>query len=461
MKPIYQFNLTYSALRPLVEFATKCHYRRFVIRGKKHLPKGCSYIIAPNHQNAMMDPLVLLCSTHQSIVFLCRSDIFAKPVANFFLTWLKILPVYRIRDGKENLSKNDEIFAKSREVLLHRVPLCLFSEGRHNDKHQLLPLVKGMFRIAGDTQHRLADKPLYIVPTGLDYDDYERPFSNIVMHIGKPIDIRPYLSIFLENEPQALVQMREALTEGLTQQMHHIQSKEHYREFYTLSNIANRHVRRRHHRVNSAWNRFITRKEITAKADLMEQQGDSRLNPLVDLVCQYQQLCKTLGVREKFVAERWGIFTLLFSTLAVVAIVLSAIMMPMARQVLLFLVACYPIIYLPTRQIPQYSIKDTQFRSSINFAIRFVLSIFYVLTFSIVCGCTKGMWLHHLMPNLAGFWWGIIAVVAAFVIAGVGGHYITWLREIGENYRFRGLQIAQRGKTRRLLSLLKEIERYF
>ena len=43
---------------------------------------------------------------------------------------------------------------------------------------------KGMFRIAGETQQKLGDHPLYIVPTGIDFDEYERPYSNLVVNIG-------------------------------------------------------------------------------------------------------------------------------------------------------------------------------------------------------------------------------------------------------------------------------------
>ena len=200
-------NRLYNFLSPLVQFGTRCHYNRFDVHGMENLPTDGAYIIAPCHQQALMEPLAVLNFAPKPPVFLARADIFAKPVIRAILTFLKILPVYRIRDGQENLTKNNDIFDHSRDVLLDGYPLCLMAEGRHNDRHHLLPLGKGMFRIAGETQVKLGKHPLFIVPTGIDFDEYERPYSNLVVNIGKPIPVQPFMETYRDNEPVALNRM--------------------------------------------------------------------------------------------------------------------------------------------------------------------------------------------------------------------------------------------------------------
>ena len=116
-KSLADFNLFYALFFPIVRYATWCHYRKVVVKGKENIPEGEHYILAPCHQNAMMDPLVVLMVLNRPIVFLARADIFSKPVARFFLTWLKISPVYRIRDGRDQLSRNAEVFNTARESL--------------------------------------------------------------------------------------------------------------------------------------------------------------------------------------------------------------------------------------------------------------------------------------------------------------------------------------------------------
>ena len=209
-KAIQADNWLYNLLSPLVQFGCRCHYNRFDVHGLDNLPSDGAYIIAPCHQQALMEPLAVLCFSPTPPVFLARADIFRRPTLRAILTFLKIMPVYRIRDGQESLGKNQEIFDRCRDVLLDGYPLCLMAEGRHNNRHSLLPLRKGMFRIAGETQLALGEKPLYIVPTGIDFDDYERPYSNLVVNIGKPIPVQPFMETYRDNEAQALNQMRDA-----------------------------------------------------------------------------------------------------------------------------------------------------------------------------------------------------------------------------------------------------------
>ena len=150
-KAIQDDDKLYNLLSPLVKFGTRCHYNGFVIRGTENLPRDGAYIIAPCHQQALMEPLAVLRFAPKPPVFLARADIFAKPAFRAILTFLKIMPVYRIRDGQDQLGRNKEIFDRCRDVLLDGYPLCLMAEGRHNNRHHLLNMGKGMFRIAGET----------------------------------------------------------------------------------------------------------------------------------------------------------------------------------------------------------------------------------------------------------------------------------------------------------------------
>ena len=263
-KAIQDNDLLYNALSPLVQFGCRCHYNSFTVRGKENLPKDGAYIIAPCHQQALMEPLAVLCFAPKPPVFLARADIFKKPVFRTILTFLKIMPVYRIRDGKDQLGQNQEIFDRCRDVLLDGFPLCLMAEGRHNNRHHLLPMGKGMFRIAGETQLALGDYPLYIVPTGIDFDDYERPYSNLVVNIGKPIPVQPFMEKYREDEPVALNEMRDALREALSPLMHDVRDEEHYDEIMALCKSLNPEYRRREGLRNTAWNRFLMRQKITA-----------------------------------------------------------------------------------------------------------------------------------------------------------------------------------------------------
>ncbi len=447
-KSIQDNNVFYNMLSPLVQFGTRCHYQRFEVHGLDNLPQDGAYIIAPCHQQALMEPLAVLNFAPKPPVFLARADIFEKPAIRAILTFLKILPVYRIRDGQSNLSKNNDIFDRSRDVLLDGFPLCLMAEGRHNNRHHLLQMGKGMFRIAGETQLKLGDHPLYIVPTGIDFDEYERPYSNLVVNIGKPIPVQPFIKDFRENEPVALNEMREALSTALSPLMHDIRDEEHYEEIFTLCNVLNREVRHREGLKNSAWNRFLVRQKISRELDRRAVEHNADFDTLMSDTRSYQQQCRRLRLRERMEADHWNVAATILSLIPIAALLAGVIALPPVRWIFFFWLICYPIPFLPTHLLTKKLIGDSQFRSSVNFGIRLILSIIYAIVIGIVMACTGGAW----MSNLAdiGAWWGLIAVALLHIEAILAGPTVNALKAIGRNMRYWWLRIVRCKKMKAL-----------
>lgn len=381
------FNLFYTLCFPLVQFATLCHYRRIVIKGKDNIPDDGKYILAPCHQNALMDPLVVLYMENKPVVFLARADIFKKPVARLLLTWLRISPVYRIRDGRDQLSNNEAIFNTARQVVEEGMPLCLMAEGTHNDKHQLLPLVKGMFRIAGATQMELGDSPLYIVPVGLDYDDYERPYSSVMVNVGKPIDVRNFMDDFESKEPVALNRMRDALTSALKAQIHQVDSIEHYNDEYAYCHSKTQEVLRQSKKRNTVWNRFKARQQVSRQ---MASMPEPERETCYIEGARFAEECSRKGVPLWYASKcsstsrvSWAIRTVLMLIVLLLAVVLCWEMLP------LWLLS-NPIVYLPTHLIAKAKVKDPQFRSSINYAIRLALTLVYSIVLFVVFCISRG-----------------------------------------------------------------------
>jgi len=341
-------------------------------------------------------------------------------------------------------------------VLLDGFPLCLMAEGRHNNRHQLLPLVKGMFRIAGETQQRLGEHPLYIVPTGIDFDEYERPYSNLVVNIGDPIPVQPFMEDYANSEPVALNKMRERLTVELRQQMHDIRSQEHYDEIWTLCLALNPRFRKQEGLRNTAWNRFRMRQEISRRCDAMEQSADARFEPLMEKTRRYRSLAKSLKVDPRLPAERWSAARTLGVVLLAAAILAGAIVSPLFRKCLLFALLCYPIPLLPTHLLVRRLIQDTQFRSSINFGIRFLLSILYAIVIGIVMACTGGAWMSTVAD--IGAWWGLIAVVLVHIEARLSAAVVCTGRLFYSNVRYGLLRLFKGRRVREMENCLREIE---
>ena len=175
------------------DLCTYLSYRKIQVTGLENVPKDGAVMLAPNHSNALMDAMVILRTCRTPTVFGARADLFGNPVVAKLLTFLKILPMVRKRDGLRNVLRNVDIQEDILEVMEDGVPFCMFAEGTHRAKHSLLPVGKGIFRIAIDAARRF-DKPVYVVPVGLDYSDYFRYEGTSLAQFGLPINVTEYVA---------------------------------------------------------------------------------------------------------------------------------------------------------------------------------------------------------------------------------------------------------------------------
>ena len=218
----------YNILYHYVAFwHNKIFYRKIVKLNEDNIPEKDPAIFTPNHQNALMDALAMLFTVKRQLVFMARSDIFKKfaPILYF----LKILPIYRIRDGIDSLKNNKKVFDKTVEVLNANNGLVILPEGSHKWERKLRQLKKGFARIAFQTQLSGTLKaPLKIIPVGIDYDDYIHCRSRLLVNFGEPFEISRFLDEYEKNPATALNRVKEELSKRMKKLIIHIESKKHY-----------------------------------------------------------------------------------------------------------------------------------------------------------------------------------------------------------------------------------------
>lgn len=192
-------------------------------------------IFAPNHTNALCDAMAVLGIDARQKVFVARADIFRNPRIARVLHWLKIMPIRRIRDGIDEVRHNDETIENAVAVLHDRVPFCILPEGTHRPMHSLLPLSKGIFRIALLANERFGqDLPVYIVPVGLEYGDYYHLWDSLLIQIGQPISVTQMAADHLDlSQPQLINLMRDVLSERMRSLILWVPDDEHYDEAWS------------------------------------------------------------------------------------------------------------------------------------------------------------------------------------------------------------------------------------
>ncbi len=235
MSKIQDSDRLYDFLRPYVDWMFRHSYRHIQYVGYEHVPKDGAVIYSPNHTDGLCDAMAVLGIDRSRKVFVARADIFRKERLARLLTWLKIMPIRRVRDGLDEVRHNDETINNAVSTLRDGVPFCILPEGTHRPKHSLLPLSKGIFRIAllaNDTFG--AEKPVYIVPVGIEYGDYYHLWDDLTINIGEALNVTEFAASHSDlDRPHLILALRDELTLRMRKQILWVPDDEHYEENFS------------------------------------------------------------------------------------------------------------------------------------------------------------------------------------------------------------------------------------
>lgn len=366
-------------------------YRKISIFNRKRVPKNEPLIMVSNHQNALMDALAFASEPGQQRIFLTRADVFNKPLVEQFLYSIKMLPIFRIRDGRESLKKNEEIFELAVKIVNNkRCPLFLFPEGNHGDRRRLRPLVKGIFRIAFRAQEKYGNKPgVKIMPAGLDYEDYQKFGKRLTVIYGEPIEVSEYWDEFQKNAATGTNLLRERLAKEMVKWMIDIQTEEYYdtymelREIYRPTFMKDLGLDN-----NNALDRFNTDKKLIKALDATLENSPEKIEAL------HKQTTEYISKRKKAKLREWLLRKDHYSYMGnILAVLVSIALLPV---VLFGLINNWPVFFIPGK-ISRTKIKDTQFQSTFAFGLGLALQIiYYPILITLACIYLPELWMKLL-----------------------------------------------------------------
>lgn len=276
-------NRLYTFLRFFVDYACRHSYRRFEVHGLKGLPKDGALIYGINHSNTLMDALVVLATSRHKKVFMARGDIFSNPKVAKILKFLRILPLFRIRNGVAAVRNNADSMEQAVDVVHDKVGLYLFPEGRHRTKHSLLQLSKGIFHIAMDSNREFGeDRPVYLVPVGIEYGDYFRFRSTCMVNFGEPINVTDFIKNSTEeNEAVLMNQLREMLSENLSKLITYIPDDEDYDPTWEIVKMKNEK------RSGGLYKKMLRNKATVEKVQEFKEKNPEEAKSLFDRVMAF------------------------------------------------------------------------------------------------------------------------------------------------------------------------------
>ncbi len=294
----------YWCLKQYVRFIDWIIHKKTILIGKENIPKNKPILFAPNHQNALSDPMAILLHTRFQPVWLARADIFKNGIITLILRFLKIMPVYRLRDGKEQLAKNDKTFADSIKVLQNNFALALFPEATHSAKRQMLAHKKAIPRIvfmAEDIARENLD--IHIIPVGIYYSSYWKFNRTVIVNFGRPIRVNNFLEENETNSNSSTLALRDSIYEAIDKLIINIKSKEHYNDFELIREIYGKHYLSRQGKTYSTVNLLESDQILTNKLDTLEAEKPEILSELIQQTKSFNTLVRKHKLRSWLVEK--------------------------------------------------------------------------------------------------------------------------------------------------------------
>ncbi|MEZ4795981.1 MAG: lysophospholipid acyltransferase family protein [Flavobacteriaceae bacterium] len=190
------------------------YFKKVDVVGVDNVPKDTAVLLLANHQNALLDALLIATKCGRFSYFLTRAAVFKKPMVSKLLKSLQMLPVYRIRDGWSNLTNNNAIFEMCTEVLNKNEAVVIFPEGSHNLARRVRPLSKGFTRIVYDTLDKYPDLDIQLVPVGLNFVNAVGFPDSAAMYFGESISAQSFVS---EDRNESVINLKERIKTELSE----------------------------------------------------------------------------------------------------------------------------------------------------------------------------------------------------------------------------------------------------
>ena len=192
------------------------YYKKITVVKESSIPKNKPLLFLSNHQNALMDALLIATTSGRFSYFLTRASFFKKTMVSKLLHSVNMLPVYRVRDGWSTISKNNFIFKTCTEKLKANQAVALFPEGNHHINRTVRPLSKGFTRIIFEALSTYPDLDLQMVPIGINYKEGTTYGDSVSLYYGTPIPAKSMVSNFTNEEVITLRQTVQSKIKGLT-----------------------------------------------------------------------------------------------------------------------------------------------------------------------------------------------------------------------------------------------------
>lgn len=207
--------LGYRLVRALSRLLLRLFYRRVEVVGAERIPPHGPLLVLANHQNALVDGMLLLAIIPRRLRPLAKAPLFANPLIGPFLRMIGAIPVIRRQDTGTTTVENTRMFEAAGRTLAAGGAILIFPEGKSQPEPVLQPLRSGAARLllgAEAAQGRALDTS--VVPVGLLFNEpgtFRSGWAHVL--VGEPLRLDETRARYVE-APEATVRDLTERMEG-------------------------------------------------------------------------------------------------------------------------------------------------------------------------------------------------------------------------------------------------------
>ncbi|HEU5193162.1 MAG TPA: lysophospholipid acyltransferase family protein [Methylomirabilota bacterium] len=202
-------------IRALVRALLAIFYRRVDVVGLERVPAAGGLIVAANHQNGLVDPMMLMARLPRTLQPLTKSTLFKHPIVAPFLHLAHAVPIYRRQDAGGAAVDNAETFRAVSHVLATGGAILIFPEGVSQPEPTLMALRTGAARMLLEAEAAGAP-PVTLLPIGLVLHEPGtfRDGRGLIL-VGDPVETEDCGALHRTDPVAAVHQLTDRLAEAL------------------------------------------------------------------------------------------------------------------------------------------------------------------------------------------------------------------------------------------------------
>ena len=188
--------MIYNGLRWVNGIALHWFYRDIRVTGRHKIPASAPLLIAVNHQNALVDSLIVAWVVPRRIAMTAKATLVRNPLVALVFRVLGVVPLSRVNDEAQKSngspadhSRNTGAFREILNLLGQRGAVLIFPEGKSHNEVGLEPLKTSLARLALQARDKRSIKGVTILPLGLVFEDKGVPGTIAGVHVGEPIEM--------------------------------------------------------------------------------------------------------------------------------------------------------------------------------------------------------------------------------------------------------------------------------